>query len=89
MTAEEELERIEMMLVETINAVHAVRRQIANNDIGPAKPEWMTLANAAHKLGVDPKTAWSNAQRMGADWPETGSRQVNWTILKRLRPPKL
>lgn len=68
MTPEEELARIEIVLIEALNALHTVRRQ--------------------HKLGVNPKTACENAKRMGADWPETGSRQVNWTILKRLRPPK-
>lgn len=88
MTPEEELARIEVVLIEALNALHTVRRQIASSDIEPAQPEWMPIAEAAHKLGVNPKTAWENAKRMGADWPETGSRQVNWTILKRLRPPK-
>jgi hypothetical protein len=85
---EDELARIELVLVEALNAIHTARRRIDNPDVGSVKPEWTPVAEAAHKLDVDPKTAWSHPQRMGANWPETGSRQVNWTILKRLRPPR-
>lgn len=68
MTPEEELSRIEVVLIEALNALHTVRRQIASSDIEPARPEWMPIAEAAYKLGVNPKTAW----KMLNGWARTG-----------------
>jgi hypothetical protein len=51
---EDELARIELVLVEALNAVHAVRQRIDKPDIGPAQP---ALPQDLIEVGVAAKLA--------------------------------
>lgn len=82
-----EIERIEMMIVDALNALHRLRRNGATK-VTTEQPEWISIAEAAFRLEVSETTAWRHATRCGANWADSGLRTVDFTRLKRVRPPR-
>jgi hypothetical protein len=86
-TAEETLRRAEAALIVALDAVRLARSEVGQ-PAQPAPPEWVTVPEAAFRLGISETATWENAKRYGANWPASGVRRVNFSILKQIRPPR-
>lgn len=84
-----ELKRIEAVLLEALNSLHSLRRKLSSKGTAsPAEPDWVSCLVAAERLLVSESTVWRYANRYGANWPQPGTRLVDFNRLRKLRPPR-
>jgi hypothetical protein len=88
MNIETELARIEQVLLLELNAIYRLRCEIAGGSQLPSPPDWVNVAEAAHRLSVSETTAWRHAVKYGANWPHPGVRLIDFSRLRHVRPPK-